>query len=106
MRTFKFSGGFRDYRAEPIADGEYHIRPIGGHKLPGLVIGGRRTWAIQLAGHQWRETYPSARAACRALVRHHERAAIDAESSRHEWLPADDNWTPRGPAVPRPFAGA
>lgn len=85
MRAFNFGGG---YRAEPCSDGEYHVRRVGGYKIPGLVIGGHSTWAVQLGGEQWRQTYPSAREACKALVRHHARASIDAETRRHEWQPA------------------
>lgn len=98
MRAFKF---FDEYKAEPVADGRYHVRKIGGYKLPGLVIGGGRCWFVEIGGQQQRQRYGSAREACKALASNHAREAIDAETRRHEWRPADYEWQPLSPAVKR-----
>ena len=92
------------WKKEKAGDGRYFVRGADGLRRPGIVVGGRRRWAAEVGG-QTIGYYPTADAACRALILDSLRAAIDAETRANEWLPAGDEWTPRGPAVPRPFAG-
>jgi hypothetical protein len=84
MRRFTI---WNEWQAEPEADGIYHVRKIGGYKIPGMAIGGNGCWFVQLAGEQWRQSYPSAREACAALVRRHTLAGVEAERQQHEWQP-------------------
>lgn len=93
------------WKKERVGTGRYHVRGADGYRMAGLVIGGGARWAVELDGRTIGH-YATAAAGCAALVRWHARTSIDAETMAREWLPADDDWAPRGPAVPRPFSGA
>lgn len=54
------------WTAENMGDGRYHVRGRDGYRRPGIVVGGRRTWAVELCGETIGH-YPSVRAACAAL---------------------------------------
>jgi hypothetical protein len=66
-----------DWKLERIGDGRYHIRGADGARRPGMILGGRGRWLVELAGRTWPGAFPSARAAAAALAEYHElRAAI------------------------------
>lgn len=54
------------WKREKAGEGRYHIRGADGIRRPGVVIGGGKTWAAELAGKTI-GYYPTAAAACAAL---------------------------------------
>ena len=56
------------WKREKAGEGRYHIRGADGIRRPGVVMGGGKTWAAELAG-QTIGYYPTAAAACAALYR-------------------------------------
>ena len=64
------------WEKEKIGEGRYCVRlsPIGGgggDKLPGLIVGGRGRWFVELGGNQWPETFKTINSAAAAIVRKH-----------------------------------
>lgn len=57
-----------DWKLERIGDGRYHIRGGDGARRPGMILGGRGRWLVELAGRTWPGAFPSARAAAAALA--------------------------------------
>jgi len=60
-----------DWKLERIGDGRYHIRGADGARRPGMILGGRGRWLVELAGRTWPGAFPSARAAAAALAEYH-----------------------------------
>jgi hypothetical protein len=56
---------------ERVAEGRYHVRAADGHRVGGIIIGGRRRWTVEHGGCQWSTVFPSARAAGAALAEYH-----------------------------------
>ena len=57
-----------NWKLERIGAGRYHVRGADGARRPGLILGGRRRWLVELAGRTWPGAFPSARAAAAALA--------------------------------------
>lgn len=66
----------KGWRKIRVANGKYsvQIQAIGSDQwetIPGMVLGGSRTYVIQLGGNQWPTTRKTLRDACEDLVSHH-----------------------------------
>lgn len=60
-----------NWKLERAGDGRYHVRNGDGYRMPGIILGGRRRWLVELAGRTWAGAFPSARAAGTALAEYH-----------------------------------
>jgi hypothetical protein len=76
-----------NWKLERAGDGRYHVRGGDGYRLPGIILGGRRRWLVELSGRTWPGAFPSARAAGRALAEYH--AARAAATKAYASVGAD-----------------
>ncbi len=67
-----------NWKLERAGDGRYHIRRVGGYRMPGIILGGNRRYLVELSGRTWPGGFPSARAAGAALAEYHAAAAAYA----------------------------
>ena len=62
-----------EWRTKSAGSGKYHvqIRAIGDkawQNIPGMILGGRGRWAVQIGGNQWPNTFKTLNKAASAMV--------------------------------------